>query len=259
MIYVVLPAYNEEPNIKPLMDALAELRQSVPDLTPIVVDDGSADATAQCARTYGADLNVEVIEHVKNKGLGAAVKTGLRRVCEIGRDDDIVVFLDADNSHNPDHIKGMVKLIRQGKDVVIASRYVPGGKEVGLSHFRSAGSRLVSLALASIYQVNGASDYTCGYRAYRVATVRKGFEVYSDNLVTESSFVCMAELLVKLSSVGARVAEYPLVLRYDLKQGESKMDIPKTLRRYAHFVLCETVKVWKVRLRTKAQAAKAQA
>jgi dolichol-phosphate mannosyltransferase len=256
MIYVVLPAYNEEPNIKPLMEALTELRQSIPNIKPIVVDDGSADKTAEYARMYGEALGVEVIEHVQNKGLGEAVKTGLRRGCEIGADDDIVVFLDADNSHNPDHINGMVKLIQKGADVVIASRYVPGGKEIGLTKFRSVGSRLMSLALASVFHVDGASDYTCGYRAYRVGTIRKGFDTYGDRLVSESSFVCMAELLVKLSSVGARVAEYPLILRYDLKQGDSKMDIPKTLRRYVHFVVSQSAQVWKVRRQTQALVAR---
>jgi dolichol-phosphate mannosyltransferase len=252
MIFVVLPAYNEEPNIQPLMAALAELGQSVPDLKPIVVDDGSADRTADFARQYGAELGVEVIVHEKNKGLGEAVKTGLRHVCEVGAADDIVVFLDADNSHNPDHIKGMVKLIHKGADVVIASRYEPGGKEIGLTRFRSVGSRMVSLALASVFRVEGAKDYTCGYRAYTVAVIRKGFEQYGDALISESSFVCMAELLVKLFSVGARVDEYPLVLRYDLKQGDSKMNIPKTLRRYAHFVLTQTSRVWRVRRQTEA-------
>jgi len=249
MIYVVLPAYNEEKNIAPLIDGLTELSQLVPDIVPLLVDDGSSDGTAEEARRLGQKLHLQVIQHETNKGLGAAIMTGLRVVCKSANDDDIVVLLDADNSHNPNYVIGMTKLINKGNDVVIASRYQPGAKEVGLSHFRSAGSRLMSLALASVFSVKGAKDYTCGYRAYRISIIRKGFAEYGDQLVSETSFVCMAELLVKLFSVGAKVAEYPLVLRYDLKQGKSKMNIGRTLKRYLHFVVSQAKTIKQVRSR----------
>jgi dolichol-phosphate mannosyltransferase len=247
MIYVVLPAFNEELNIGPIFDGLEELSQRIGEIRPILVDDGSSDATAEKARTLGAKVNIRVIQHEKNKGLGAAVMTGLEAVCAEASDNDIVVLLDADNSHNPNHIIGMVNLINEGKDIVIASRYAPGGKEVGLSTVRSIGSRTISLMLASIFQVDDARDYTCGYRAYRVGMIKKGFSIYGDKLISETSFVCMAELLVKLNSVGAKVAEFPLVLRYDLKQGESKMNIPRTLRRYLHLVVTQAPTIHQIR------------
>jgi dolichol-phosphate mannosyltransferase len=244
MNYIVLPAFNEEQNIRPLFEGLEQLNEALGGVMhPILVDDGSTDATVEKAKSCGEPLHVRIIQHEQNKGLGAAVLTGLKAVCAEAADDDIVVLLDADNTHTPEHIMGMLKLIRKGNDIVIASRYAHGGKEIGLSPFRSLGSRGISLMLSAVFHATNARDYTCGFRAYRVGTIKKGFEVYGDELVSETSFVCMAELLVKLFSVGARIEEYPLVLRYDLKQGASKMNIVKTLKRYVHLVLTQAYSI----------------
>jgi dolichol-phosphate mannosyltransferase len=247
MLYIVLPAYNEEKNIAPLVEAIAQLSLHVKAITPILVDDGSVDATAATAESLGPRIALKLIRHGVNKGLGAAVLTGLKAVCEIAQDEDLVVLLDADNTHSPNQIAGMIDAINRGSDIVIASRYTPGGQEVGLSPLRQLGSRCVSLALATTFAVEGARDYTCGFRLYRVPIVRKGFQVYGDDLISETSFVCMAELLVKLNSVGARVSEYPLILRYDLKGGASKMNIPRTLRRYVHFVATQSAKIKRIK------------
>ena len=239
-VYVLLPAYNEEQSIAPLFTSLAQFAQrSQCEIRPILVDDGSNDRTADVARDLGKALKVQVIQHGVNQGLGAGVNTSLRAACESANDEDVFVLLDCDNTHNPDHIPAMLELVSRGADVVIASRYAPGGKEIGLIPVRRVGSRIVSTLLKILFAVPGARDYTCGFRAYRAGVVRRGFEVYGDNLVTETSFVCMAELLVKLASVGARVEEVPLVLRYDLKGGASKMLYGRTLRRYAVFVLAQ--------------------
>jgi dolichol-phosphate mannosyltransferase len=243
MIYIILPAFNEAPNMKPLFTSLKEHAQSIGQFIPILVDDGSSDDTVAIASQYGKDLGLQIVKHEHNQGLGAAILTGLKTAISEAKDTDIIVMLDADNSHNPNHIPGMTKLIAMGNDLVIASRYQDGGQEVGLVYWRSIGSRLISIMLTGVFDVNGARDYTCGYRAYTGKIIRQGFEVYKDDLISETSFVCMAELLVKLYSVGAKIAEYPLILRYDLKQGTSKMDIPKTLWRYAHLVFKQGLKI----------------
>jgi dolichol-phosphate mannosyltransferase len=93
-------------------------------------------------------------------------------------------------------------------------------------------SRGASFLLSTVARVRGARDYTCGYRLYRSTMLRRALEAWGDRLIEEVGFVCMAELLVKLGRGGARVAEAPLVLRYDLKEGASKMKILKTITRY---------------------------
>ena len=80
--------------------------------------------------------------------------------------------------------------------------------------------------------VKGARDYTCGFRVYRVTTLRKAVAAWGDRFVEEAGFTCMAEILLKLGRGGAKVIEWPLILRYDLKEGASKMKIMRTITRY---------------------------
>ena len=188
----------------PLLESLKAESPSIGKMMPILVDDGSSDNTVEIARRFEKELGLRVIKHEHNKGLGAAILTGLSTVISEAKDTDIIVMLDTDNSHNPNHIPGMIKLLEKGNDIVIASRYARGGKEVGLVYWRSLGSKIISLMLTCVFNVRGVRDYTSGYRAYTGAIIRKGFAVYGNNLVSETSFVCMAELLVKLCSVGAK-------------------------------------------------------
>jgi dolichol-phosphate mannosyltransferase len=82
------------------------------------------------------------------------------------------------------------------------------------------------------FPIRGAKDYTCGYRLYSGRILRKAGEIYGENLVEEPNFVCMVEILIKLARTGASIGEVPLVLRYDLKAGASKMKIGRTIVRY---------------------------
>jgi dolichol-phosphate mannosyltransferase len=83
-----------------------------------------------------------------------------------------------------------------------------------------------------VTNVPGARDYTCGFRLYRAATLRRALSAWGERLIEEAGFTCMAEVLVKLGRGGARVTEAPLVLRYDLKEGASKMKVLRTIGRY---------------------------
>jgi len=234
-IIVVLPAYNEEESLPPLLEKLKEtLDQTDYAWRVLVVDDGSSDGTAAVAYEYARAMSVTLVKHDRNRGLGAALMTGLRAVCETLSDDGVVVTMDADNTHTPSLIPKMVEKVRGGSDIVIASRYAPGGEEVGLTPVRKLLSRGASMLLKMRFRLPGAQDCSCGYRAYSVSMLRKGFAVYGDNLVEETGFVCMAEILVKLSLIGAKIVEAPLVLRYDLKGGASKMKVGRTILRYFH-------------------------
>lgn len=236
MIYILLPAYNEERDIGPLM---RRIRQAMHHLgeryAVLVVNDGSTDKTAQVAAELGQEMPVELIDHGSNKGLGQAMLSGLRRAAAVLQDEDVLVAMDADNTHDPLLIGQMLQEIQSGADLVIASRYAEGGQEVGLSGVRSLLSRGASALLRLFFPIPGARDYTCGYRAYRGKTLRKAYQVFGSRLVEESGFTCMAEILIKLRLLGIRVAEVPLVLRYDMKSGQSKMKVLRTIFRY--FVL----------------------
>ena len=81
------------------------------------------------------------------------------------------------------------------------------------------------------FPVRGVKDYTCGYRAYRMELIQKAFSLYGENFINQNGFECMVDILIKLRKMEAIFREVPLVLRYDLKEGVSKMRVVKTISR----------------------------
>lgn len=236
MIYILLPAYNEERDIATLLHRIREAMQSFGDpYRVLVVNDGSTDGTLAVVTGLQDEMPIELLDHVVNKGLGQAMLTGLSKAAELVQEDEILITMDADNTHDPCLIEKMAEKIRAGSDLVIASRYEQGGEEVGLSRLRSFLSRGASSLLKVFFPIPGAKDYTCGYRAYRGAALKQAHQIFGSRLVEERGFTCMAEILIKFRSINARVSEVPLVLRYDLKSGQSKMKVLRTILRY--FVL----------------------
>jgi dolichol-phosphate mannosyltransferase len=126
----------------------------------------------------------------------------------------------------------MADKLAEGSDVVVASRYVPGGKEIGLAPHRRLFSRLCSLWLKAVFGIRGLSDYTCGYRLYRASALKILQSETKGRFFEEDGFACSSELVLNLARTGARFAEVPLVLRYDLKQGKSKMPVLRTIGGY---------------------------
>lgn len=230
MIIIALPAFNEEDAIKPLLDNLTYIiGEYFPISHIIIVDDGSTDNTVELVKSYQS-MSIELIEHGHNKGLGEAIKTGLLSAIRIAKDDDIIITMDADNTHNPGLITRMVMCVEEGNDVVIASRYVPGAKTFGLSVYRQLCAFGASLLFQILFPTPGVKDYTCGYRAYRAGKLKQAFQLWGDNFINLSGFSCVVDILLKLREIGSIMAEVPIILRYDLKPGKSKMDVGKTIK-----------------------------
>ena len=233
MIYVLLPAYNEEKALPEIFAALEKvIADSEEEIRIVLVDDGSTDTTLEVARSYEDKLPLTILDHGVNKGLGRAMRTLMYHIAEITNPDDATVAMDADNTHDPSLIPEMRKKLNAGADIVIASRYHPDGDEVGLSKFRHTLSRSASFLLSIFFHIPGARDYTCGYRMYKANKLKEAREIYGDDFITERNFVCMAEILIKLHKIGAKVEEVGLVLRYDLKGGASKMPFIRTIAKY---------------------------
>lgn len=225
-LWVLLPAFNEAENLVPLLRDVATTFADWPGGTPkhevLVVDDGSADDSAAVARAGGAT----VLEHGTNKGLGLAMKTGIEHVIEHGADDDLLFAMDADHTHPPELMPGMLARLDQGADLVIASRFQKGAEVHGLTFLRKAISVMASGLLRVMFP--GARDYTCGYRGYRVGLLRWGANHYGEDFLNQQGFSVMVDVLLKLRRQARRIDEVPLILRYDRKQGASKMKIVKT-------------------------------
>ncbi len=234
MIFVVLPAYNEAEALPRLLRRIASISRAHfgHSLRIIVADDGSADGTPELAHQVAAaeDLCLEVVSHAVNQGLGAAIKTGLTTALARSNDhDDVIVTMDADDTHLPGLIPRMVQMIDEGNDLVIASRFQPGARMLGIPRYRQLLSTGLSWLFRVVYPIPGARDYSCGYRAYRAGLLREAFERFGDTLFAERGFACMVDILIKLHLVGAIVNEVPMILRYDRKPGATKMPVKKTI------------------------------
>lgn len=230
-IQVILPAFNEEASVPPLLDRLDRsfmehgLTGGV-----TVVNDGSTDRTAERVLAFRGDTPVTLHDLPLNGGLAGAIMAGLDRVLPSCDEDDVVVIMDADNTHTPGLILRMTEAIREGVDVVVASRYRTGSVVRGVSLPRVILSWAGNLTFSLMVGVPGVRDYTCGYRAYRAGVLHRARERYGQELVTGKGFGCSAELLLKLLPFEPVIREVPLILRYDYKESVSKLNLPRTIR-----------------------------
>ncbi|KAA1261358.1 Undecaprenyl-phosphate mannosyltransferase [Rubripirellula obstinata] len=229
-IFMALPAYNEEEALPELLERIGEaFADSNLPYEVIVVDDGSKDDTAKIVSQMSFQMPIHLVQHEVNQGLGVTLRDGLREAVDRAGERDIIVTMDADNTHPPGLINRMVTLVHEGCDVVIASRFQPGARVVGVPierHFLSVGARALFTLL---FPTRGVRDYTSGYRAYKASVIRQGFAEHGDDFVGETGFSCMADVLLKLRKQGVLFGEAPLRLRYDQKGGASKMQVFKTM------------------------------
>jgi dolichol-phosphate mannosyltransferase len=209
---VVLPTYNEIPNIE-LM--LRTLREVVPQCHVLVVDDGSPDGTAARARSVGAELDeVTVLERSAKAGLGGAYRTGFTWGLEHGYDH--VVEIDSDFSHDPRALPTLLKAAEE-YEVVIGSRYIKGGHIPNWVRSRRLLSRGGNQYAAIVLGLHVA-DSTSGYRVYSKSALEKiGYET-----VTADGYGFQIEMTYRARANGATILEVPISFK-DRELGESKM------------------------------------
>jgi len=231
MIIVVLPAYNEASSLSDLFNSFCEaIEEEQKPFRVILVNDGSTDNTGEEALKFKNKIDINVISHLENKGLAEAIKTGLLHAIEISSERDIIITMDSDNSHLPGLIFRMARMIREGNDIVIASRYQRGARVRGLSAYRRFLSFMGAFLFKIMIPIRGVRDYTCGYRAYKAPLLKKAFKEYGNEFISEPGFSCMVDILLKLRKYYPIITEVPLVLRYDQKKSKSKMAVGKTVK-----------------------------
>ncbi|MBW7907884.1 MAG: glycosyltransferase family 2 protein [Kiritimatiellae bacterium] len=239
MIYVLLPAYNEEKGLQEVLPVLERLREKLDaPLRVVVVNDGSRDRTAEVARSFQNRLDLHLIDFPKNQGVGEVFRQGFRFVVSDSQapNDDICIVLDSDNTQDPALIPIMIEKIRGGSDLVIASRFEAGGKMIGCPWPRQLLSYGVGTLLKVFVGLRGVKDYSTFYRAHRVRILAEGFARYGDGLLAGKGFAVMGGMLIRLSNITDRMTEVPLVLRYDLKGGSSGIKLWKTIRGYIELI-----------------------
>jgi dolichol-phosphate mannosyltransferase len=229
-VIIVLPAYNEAPTLAKLFDQIGESMDDARlDYHVVLVDDGSADTTGKIAQEYSRNMPITVQRHEVNQGLGATLRDGLVAAIKLANDHDIIITMDADDTHSPGLILRMVEMVREGFDVVIASRYQNGSRVVGVPFHRRFLSRGAALLFRCILPIKGVKDYTCGYRAYRADAMKRVLGQYGDEFLARDGFECMVDILLKLGKMGFIIGEAPFILRYDYKEGQTKMNLSRTI------------------------------
>ena len=210
---IIIPTYNEMENLHPLVKAV--LSKTPENVHILVVDDGSPDGTGDLADTMAKEsLRIQVLHRAKKMGLGTAYVAGFKYALAQGY--EAVIEMDADFSHDPKYLARMIELL-QTHDVVIGSRYVPGGGTVNWG----LGRKILSWG-GSFYSrmILGASirDFTGGFNGWRKSVIE---QVDLDSLRSDG-YSFQIELKYRAFLKGFRLIEFPIVFE-DRKVGKSKM------------------------------------
>jgi dolichol-phosphate mannosyltransferase len=211
-VLVVIPTYNERDNIGKIV---RRLHTALPDVHTLVVDDGSPDGTGQLAdEMAAADDRVHVLHRTQKAGLGAAYVAGFRWALDRGY--QVVVEMDADGSHAPEDLPRLLEALRDA-DLVLGSRYVPGGSTVNWPKYReliSRGGNVYSqIALGA-----KVKDITGGFRAFRAEVLRR----LKLDTVASQGYCFQIDLAWRTIELGHRVVEVPITFT-EREIGESKM------------------------------------
>lgn len=211
---VIVPTYNEKENLEPLVRRL--LAQPIA-LGVIVVDDNSPDGTGKIAERLAAEFQgrVHVIHRTGKLGLGTAYIAGFQHAMAEGA--EFIVTMDADFSHPPEKVVEMVTKANQGYDLVIGSRYVPGGKAVECTLPRKFLSWTANFFARTLLGLK-AHDATAGFRCYR----RQVLESIALDQIFSDGYSFLTEMLYKVQRKGWRVGEVPIVF-HNRQQGVSKI------------------------------------
>jgi dolichol-phosphate mannosyltransferase len=211
-VAVVIPTYNERDNICPIT---ARVRSAVPDADLLIVDDNSPDGTGKIAdELAAADKHIRVLHRPAKVGLGAAYIAGFEAALDQGY--DTVVEMDADGSHQPEDLPKLLAALA-GADIVLGSRWIPGGKTLNWPKSRELLSRAGN-AYARIMLGIPLRDITGGYRAYRASALWKiGLED-----VESVGYSFQIDLVRRAVQAGLALAEVPIMF-VERTQGTSKM------------------------------------
>jgi dolichol-phosphate mannosyltransferase len=209
---VVVPTYNERGNLPILVDALMQL----PGLRLLVVDDQSPDGTGDVADALAREHTgrIDVIHRSGRRGLGRAYVDGFRKA--IAEPVDVVCQMDADLSHDPRHLPDLIAAARDA-DVVIGSRYVPGGQIVNWPKRREILSRFANVYVRAITRLK-THDCTAGYRCWRRGTLAR---LPLDRFIS-NGYSFQIETLFSAAHLGCRIVEVPITF-VERREGQSKV------------------------------------
>jgi dolichol-phosphate mannosyltransferase len=212
-VLVILPTYNERENLPAIVPAIHAV---LPEARLLIIDDASPDGTGELADSLAAhDARVTVMHRAGKLGLGTAYLAGFRHA--IATRADFVFEMDSDFSHEPRSLPDLLTAARAGADLVIGSRYVPGGATLNWGVGRKILSRGGSLYARTVLGI-GVRDLTSGFKCFR----RQTLERIDLDRVRSEGYSFQIEMTYRVIRGGMRVVEVPITFA-DRRVGKSKM------------------------------------
>ena len=226
MIYLILPAYNEEKNLVKVFDKINNLK-IVKKITTILIDDCSTDNTKKI-KINNYKFKIIYKKHIKNMGLSIALESGFNIVYKITKKKDFIITMDSDNTHPIKIIPKMLECMKKdNSDIIIASRFLQTSKVNGLSFFRKILSIFAKFIFSHSFPHKNLKEYTCNFRIYRSYLIKKLMN--KKNFFKNEDFNIAVKILLFLifNNKNIRIFEYPFTLNYHYKIGSSKMSVLK--------------------------------
>lgn len=241
-LFVVVPVYNEAPNVPMLFAAFRQLRAELGgerSLHFILVDDGSGDGTVDEARKAAAGLDLTVLEHGRNRGPGAAFATAFAHLAGVMQEGDWVVSMEGDNTSRHGLVRQMLTRSAEGFDAVFASPYMYGGGFTQTSFLRKLLSSGANLVVKDLLDIQGILTVSSFFRLYRASALRRLQHVFGDGIVERTGFESMVEMVMKMAMLQIPISEVAMKLDSSLRKGKSKMKVVRTILGYLALWRCK--------------------
>lgn len=238
MIKILLCCLNEEKNLPKVFDNLfSELKNLGEKFEVFMCIDGTIDRSPSIIAEFQKNHRITILPKKNQRGLGLAYKRLFLEVIKNSNDDDLIISLDADNTHNPQQISSMINHFRSNSlDFLVASRFCGNSVMSDFPLHRQLISKSTSLLLQTIFSIKKISgqklqDYSSGYRIYKAEKLKKLYQEQGEKFITEPEFTYTCELLIKLARIGSRLDEIPIFYDYGKKVGKSKLRIGRNFWR----------------------------
>ena len=213
--YVMIPTYNERENIASLIREILALK--ITNIHIVVVDDNSPDGTSRIVKGLAKKRrNIHLLLRTTNRGRGAAGRDGF--VYCLAQGADVIIEMDGDFSHHPQYIPSMLKHIKT-HDLVLGSRLVDGGKDIGRGIVRQTITKLANLYITLMLGIR-VKDCNSGFRCFRSALLRN---INPSRLESKGPAI-VQEVLFKAHLKGARIKEIPIKF-VNRTKGQSKLSL----------------------------------